>query len=249
METTRKLSPVNATGYGTNFRMPLPWRFSYRNFKRHYLEYIYISYSQLRHKQHFNISKACCLTCVWQVACTIEVTATLPSAQFDKQISNMAQSEEPTSAEHRLPGSWASQTAIAFRGLWLMLARFDSSITNDHATVPQNDLPIWCNFRDEGICMCSDGRVIAQVVSRRLPAAALRVRAHIKSCGIYGRLSSRIFLSPSVSLVISHSTKCTTHIINRHLGLQQWANQWQTWGVKVTGRKASGKEATRKTEI
>jgi hypothetical protein len=34
-----------------------------------------------------------------------------------------------------------------------------------------------------------NGRVIAQAVSRRLPTAAARVRARVRSCGIYGAQS------------------------------------------------------------
>jgi hypothetical protein len=73
----------------------------------------------------------------------------LPSIQFDKQISNMAHRASQPRNSKPLPGSWDWRAAITFQDPWLMSARYDPSITNDHNAVPQNDLPILCNFRDK----------------------------------------------------------------------------------------------------
>jgi hypothetical protein len=53
------------------------------------------------------------------------------------------------------------------------------------------------------------GRAITQAVSRRLPAAAARVRAQVRSCGICGGQSGT-----SVFAANSHSTDCSTFIIH-----------------------------------
>jgi hypothetical protein len=69
----------------------------------------------------------------------------------------------------------------------------------------------------------SEGRSIAQAVGRRLPTAATRVRAQVRSCGICGGRSGTgadFFPSTSVSPANSYSTDCSTIIIY-HQGLVQ----------------------------
>jgi hypothetical protein len=68
----------------------------------------------------------------------------------------------------------------------------------------------------------SRGRAIAQVVNRRLPTATARVRAKVRSCGIYGGQSGtgRFSLSTLVSPTNSNFTDYSTLIIY-HLGLVQ----------------------------
>jgi hypothetical protein len=65
------------------------------------------------------------------------------------------------------------------------------------------------------------GRAIAHAVGRRLPTAAARVRAQVRSCGICGGQSGRFSPSTSVSPANSHSTDCSTIIIIYHPGLVQ----------------------------
>jgi hypothetical protein len=67
-----------------------------------------------------------------------------------------------------------------------------------------------------------DGRAIAQAVGRRLPTAAARVRAQVRSCGIRGGTKwhwGGFPPSTSVSPANSHSTDCSTLIIVYHPGL------------------------------
>jgi hypothetical protein len=70
-----------------------------------------------------------------------------------------------------------------------MSARCDSGIANGRAATPQNGLPILCNFRDKGMCIYTGGCGTA----RRIPTVAVRVRAHIMSCGICGGQSDTFF--------------------------------------------------------
>jgi hypothetical protein len=69
------------------------------------------------------------------------------------------------------------------------------------------------------------GRAIVQVVSRRLPTTAARVRAHVKLCGIYGGQSGTgaDFLRVLRFPVQYHSTYFSTLIIIYHPGLVYWA--------------------------
>jgi hypothetical protein len=71
---------------------------------------------------------------------------------------------------------------------------------------------------------CAAGRAIAQAVSRRLPTAAARVRAQVRSCGICGGQSDsgtgflQVLRFPLPILI---KTDCSTFIIIYHPGLVQ----------------------------
>jgi hypothetical protein len=47
---------------------------------------------------------------------------------------------------------------------------------------------MYTNLRELALCLIAffRGRAIAQAVSRRLPTASARVRAQVRSCGIFG---------------------------------------------------------------
>jgi hypothetical protein len=69
------------------------------------------------------------------------------------------------------------------------------------------------------MCVLSEGgRAIAQAVSRRLPTAAARLLAQVRSYGVYGEQSGRFSPSTSVSPANFHSTECSTFMIY-HPGL------------------------------
>jgi hypothetical protein len=76
-----------------------------------------------------------------------------------------------------------------------------------------------------------EGSAIAQAVNRRLPAAAVWVRAQFRYCGICGEQSSTVpgfSMSTSVSPANSHSTDWSTLIVIYHPRLVQYTEQWPT---------------------
>jgi hypothetical protein len=68
------------------------------------------------------------------------------------------------------------------------------------------------------------GRALAQTVSRRLPTAAVWVRARLNSCGFcggQGRTETCFLQVRRFSLSIIHSTNCSKIITTYHTGLVQ----------------------------
>jgi hypothetical protein len=81
-----------------------------------------------------------------------------------------------------------------------------------------------------------DGHVIAQAVSRRLPAAATRVRSHFKSCGIValGQFSPTALHSPAVVLAwcntpVSGLSLTPTPRDSKKTEHRRFSRQWNKW--------------------
>jgi hypothetical protein len=122
-----------------------------------------------------------------------------------------------------------SSACLSNQAEWLMQRSADSytrtKVASDYRSYEQNASADWGKGvqKTKLLLKSLKGRVIAQAVSRRLPTAAARFRAHVRSCGTCGKKKwhwGKYYPSTSVSSTNSHSTDCSTLIIY-HPGLVQ----------------------------